>query len=735
MASFNKTQLFAIFHYLWVEGYKANGMTKKDGAGNSLGTDLYGWLVDNSWTPNYTARSNPFWRSAGNFSSANLTSWVVNPHKKNIKTLSLVGMDSMTADQYTQRCQPPHPSSTSGVTPVTGAGHGATGRNMKAANFNYNGWMIKNIQSILETGKPDPEWILKATAVGEGTASWPSQFTASSKTYTLGSKLDSTVVAPTTPAPPAAEPEEDEVLITESELDYVSPETEELTILGHAEDPVRDELDDFAHDAKLKNELRLSSPEWDKMEEGDGFYPYHNEIYIMLPAATSFENEQQVCPPLLFSIDTITDQMDVEYDATKLPEQEFDAAGNPLNAFQTRNILLSIDDGGNPIEWVTCDADGKVDDDALINILSRTGETVVPTSIEVRWSDPADKSRDYSIPIGVRITTKDDTITFTESGVEGWATYADAGETDENVLVYGQPVNGIQGMPTLLRQDNYEDTEDSTGLPITAIQQAQAKRLDFYLSGGRILFLENKPKMFASIDAYAKSVDTTHFLRPVERTFDKTLDVKKQYITFYDNLFPNGNTDLFTGRNVNTPADILQSEIVFPGDEVDLRPVTEDGIVCNNVPKAKRKYPRGLVSIEYDSKDLKAGREAEYDGKDIAILSQVKLTFSDDTSVLIPDMDGRFTAEDDMNEKLAGEVSNAADGFKAVYLHNGDWADKYAELELTRKNNRLSNQYNIKDEDGDVITKNIIIRSGKGNYYAIVSTDDGLVAYKISVSM
>jgi len=697
MVRVSDTAVDYILAYMWIQGAKAGSLRK-------IGPDIADYLISKGHT--FGGRAEKKLRTVP---SAGFSTAVASPWSSNAGWIkSTFGQDAYNIDAFFTLNLPTGRRIELGTSPMGSPG-GGKGRAWKPGNFNQTGWDIINIESIVNTNKPDPRWIeLLNNVVSSSGVSFASDFPVSNPRYEVGSGLmryagtppaisgAPTPVTGATPTPTATttEPEPEPVAEPEPVVETVSVSFDDfkdnisvddlsIFVVGGADTP-----------ATPTSERKISSKAF--ASNAGKFVVESGKIVITMrtPKAANLANDLEVS--------WVT--------ADKDPAKLFDMEGE---------MVTIVDDEGEEYEVpapptvkfiVDCDA-GEV-------FISVNGEMIQAVKDESSYSFNKCEVMVEEPAKGGKITS----LLLDGNPIE-------YGKKTGSIYDYGFPIRGVLGLPANCYADAYDASETAAGKDPTT--QMFAARGNFYALGGRLIQFGTPSSFdydFAQMDEKV--------LQPLALNFDTELDLDKQGI-FFTLLYQNALTDgsnLFPGFDINSTVDANMENLLFPNDVRNLRPKTEDNKVMLQKFRG-RKAGEGIEKIEIDSSNLQSSGELEIGGKKYTteVYSQVQVTFDGGDTMLIPDGDDRFRAIDNSDSEIMGTVSvDESTERPQIQIVSGDLDDIYESLELSRRSNRLSKRFNRTDSEGDIVNQTVMVKQGD-SYYLVMGVGTQTVVVELDM--
>ncbi|MHA1288383.1 MAG: hypothetical protein ACTSPB_13340 [Candidatus Thorarchaeota archaeon] len=697
MVRVSDTAVDYILAYFWLQGGKAGRIRK-------IGPDMADYLISKGHTFSPRAEKKLRTVPSASFSTSVSTPWTSNAGW----IAATFGESAYNIDAYYTRNLPTGRSIELGIDPMGSPG-GGKGRAWKATNFNQTGWDVINIESIVNTNKPDPRWIalLNNVAVSGG-ASFTADFPVTNPRYEIGSGLmryagtppaisgaptpTTGATPPPTPTTPAVEP------VVEPEPEPVV-ETVDVSFDDFKDNLSLDDLSVFVvngantptikpSDRKISSKAFVASAGKFSVESGQ------ISITMRTPDAAKLTNDLEVAwitgeqdPSKLFDMEgdmvTITDEEGEEYEVPAPPKVKF------IVDCDEKKVFISVN--GEMIQAIKDESEYAF------------------AKCEITVEEPAK---------GGKITS----VFLDGSPIE-------FGKKTGAIYDYGFPIRGVMGLPENCYADAYDATEVTAGKDPTT--QMFAARGKFYALGGRLIQF-GTPQSYT----YDMSQMDEKVLQPLALNFDTELDLDKQGI-FFTLLYQNALTDgsnLFPGFDINSTVDANMENLLFPNDVRNLRPKTEDNKVMLQKAGAMRRAGEGIEKIEIDSSNLQNTGELEIGGKTYTteVYSQVQVTFDGGDTMLIPDGDDRFRAIDNSDSEIMGTISvDESTERPQIQIISGDLDDIYESLEASRRSNRLSKRFN-RESKGEIVSQTGMVKQGD-SYYIIMGVGSQTVVVELDM--
>ena len=732
MPTLTEDQRHAILVYLNIEGFRAGAMT-------ALDNDIVDLLNDNGYTiPTYKTgpgAGNPMLGGNKQYSKH------VGNHFKDSNIQSWMGLaDEGEADNYTRNIVCSGASTGSSRSAKrNSAGDPLPARVLKPEHFDHNGMMARNLLSIASTGQPDPAWIAAAKKVAAG-ANYLSEFPANlGDTYALGSRgvhptMGATTPTPTpppapavtpTPAPPAPAPapapvtpvvEEEEEEVEETPEETVVEETVETkapvgtTYLGN-EDAIT--MNQPTSDPRPSGRS-LNDATWAARDASmGGMYPYDTSRAPLKIVFSQHPSNANLQPPVTAKnvvLDLFGDSEDVSV-------TEVDASPDMFIIIIDGNAFVSV--GGQQYVYGGNDLDVRVawkrGSDEITGVVVKDGSEEI-----IRISDRklmVLEDAPYEVEDGAAKTI----LRFADAPANFWVApevLYDVGDIDPLQVVYAGPA----------RNETY-----GIGAPSSARDDYNAALNELRDEGfGFGYYTPENVQIMGSLSVYENGLqDTTGDLREenywlsrvVADTTDQ-VDVSQTYIAvnLVFDMDTSTTTDLFNGG----PELVKMETLIFPGDEADLDPLM--------TPFADGKSVVGELDIDSEGlralmlKDINTSAPTpavDEDGNALGYddVSDVTLLFHNmatgtEAKINIPNPDDEFAAIDMLGQTLRGRV-------ESIELRGGDPAAAYQKQKAIRRQQRMSDAFNIRNGSKSDENATAAVAFSKGSKYYIVGRHDG----------
>jgi len=738
MPTLTEDQRHAILVYLNIEGFRAGAMT-------ALDNDIVDLLNDNGYTvPTYKTgpgAGNPMLGGNKQYSKH------VGNHFKDSNIQSWMGLaNEGEADNYTRNIVTPGAGTGSSRSAKrNSAGDPLPARVLKPEHFDHNGMMARNILSIASIGTPDAAWIAAAKKVAAG-ANYLSEFPANlGDTYALGSRgvhptMGSTTPTPTPPPAPAVTPTPTPAptpapapvtpVVEEEEIE----ETPEETVV---EETVQTKAPVGTTYLGNENALAMNQPTSDPRPSGrslndatwaardasmGGMYPYDTSRAPLKIVFSQHPSNANLQPPVTAKnvvLDLFGDSEDVSI-------TEVDASPDMFIIIVDGNAFVSV--GGQQYVF-----DG-IDD--------------TPLDVRVAWKRGSDEITGLVVKDGskelIRISDRKlmllDTQSYQDEDVAG-----DSEDGGKTILAYNDAPSNFWVAPEVLYDVSevdplkvvYAGPERSQtygiGSPSSARDDYNQSLNELRDNGfGFGYYSPENVQIMGSLSVYETGLkDTTGDLREenywlsrvVADTTDQ-VDVSQTYIAvnLVFDMDTSTTTDLFNGG----PELVKMETLIFPGDEADLDPLM--------TPFADGKSVVGELDIDSEGlralmlKDINTSAPTpavDEDGNALGYddVSDVTLLFHNmatgtEAKISIPNPDDEFAAIDMLGQTLRGRV-------ESIELRGGDPAAAYQKQKAIRRQQRMSDAFNIRNGSKSDENATAAVAFSKGSKYYIVGRHDG----------
>lgn len=696
-------QCMTIMGYLNTEGFSKKTLT-------ALDDEIVNFLAANGYTvPVYgkgRGANNPVIGGGSQYSAMMSAKKFWND--SNIQTfLGLNGEGE--ADNYTRNISAPPATNTgtSASTKVNSAGDPLPSRNLGPEYFDHNGMMARNILSIASTGSPDPTWISAAKNVAAGTnylSAFPAQL---GDTYVMGNNLIHPNLATATPTPTPTTPTPSSsggaaVPPVTSDDDDDEEDMEEMVEIEETPKPVADKR--FYPDQTQQPESKCLSPMFTgrslndatyaaRATNNNGFYPYDGTIKISLAE----DSQNDMLQPPVTSTNVV---LDLFADSST---QSTSADASPA---------VSID---------ICDGTFKV------NSLGELVSVEAYTSLEVRWIRGTEEIdalvvRNGSDEIFRMENNQIVDFNFMVNSFEGiWCApdlIADAGQINFPFIYFGPSRDSDYGITTVSSsKDDYNEALNelrdkgavfgyySTAVPASNIEVS----LESYLGG-----IEDLDGTFR---------EENYWLSRVVGDIDEELDISQTYLAV--NIIMSGdtgrNSDLFVGTG-----EMRQETLIFPGDEQELDLLLTPFINNETVMGTLGIDSEGLRQLMLSEIKTSAPQQVmddEGNPTGETLISDVSLIFenmmnNETLTINIPNPDDEFAAVDLLGTTIRGKV-------ESIELKQGDPAAAHEKQKLIRRQERMSDNWNVRNGSKTDQNATSTIAFEKGRKYYIVGRHDG----------
>lgn len=701
MPTMTEDQRHALLVYLNIEGFRAGAMSQLD-------NDIVDLLNDNGYTiPTYqtgAGSGNPMFGGNKQYSKH------VQTHFLNANIQNWMGLtDEAEADNYTRHVVArPAKTGDSKSAKRNSAGDPLPARVLKPEMFDHNGMMAKNILSIASTGMPDPAWIAAAKKVAAG-ANYLSEFPANlGDTYALGSRGVHPSMGATTPTPaPAPTPTPVAPVIPTSVVEEVVEEPAEVIeeVTAPAGTKYFDEILTPAPTTPVKTGRALNDATWAAREASmGGKYPYNVIKQPLIINLAQHPQNALLQPPVTAK----NIELDLFGDAEELTITEVDAS--PEAYFYVDDYEFGIHCGGGRVGYRLSD---EVD------------------SVEVVW----ERNTDNITGVVVKDTSGQTLIQVSQ----GMITSLLMQDATNSMVVMDEGTDGIWCSPELI----YDVSE----LDPLSIVYVGPKRTDSYgistVSSARddynealnnirdegygFAYYSPKVDIQGSLGVYEGGVtdfdstlrDENYWLSRVIADTSDAVDMSQTYIAvnLVFDMDTSTTTDLFNGGPEKTKMETL----IFPGDEQDLDLLTTPYANKETVLNLLKIDSEGLRALMLDNISTSTAMPAmDEDGTALgyslvtdANLNFVNISLSDTTSINLPNPDDEFAAVDLLGQTLRGRV-------ESIELRIGDAAGAYQKQKAIRRQQRMSDAFNIRNGSKSDENATAAVAFSKGSKYYIV---------------
>lgn len=716
MPTMSEDQRHALLVYLNIEGFRAGAMSQID-------NDIVDLLNDNGYSiPTYQSGA-----GTGNamFGGNKQYSKHVQTQFTNIGIQTWMGLTGEgEADNYTRHIvAPPANTGDSKSAKRNSAGDRLPARVLKPEFFDHNGMMGRNILSIAATGMPDPAWIAAAKKVAAG-ANYLSEFPANlGDTYALGSRGVHPSMGSTTPAPaPAAAPVPVVVptpvitpVVEDDELEEIEPDVVEVvtvtapagtTYLGDSASAPKSIPPTGKYGTPTITGRSLNDATWASRDGGmGGMYAYDTNKQPLKIIFKQHPNNSILQPPVTaknIKLDLFGNTEDISItEVDSSPDAEIIIEDGQLILRISPQAYLLGDDVTVKVVWErgTANITGVIVKDAggdeIIRIVKNTIVTLdLPTD---------------------GITEEDVIISFGDPPSNIWVApeiLYDVSELDPLQVVYmGKTRSNDYSISAISSaRDDYNEAlneirDNGFGFAYFSPEVAIEGSLGVYEGG--------------AIDFDGTSREENYWLSRIVVATSDVLDVSQTYIAV--NLIfdtdTSTTTDLFNGGSEKIKTETL----IFPGDE--------NGLDLLQTPFSKKKTVMDTIGI--DSSGLRAlmltdistsiaVAAVEDDGTSLgySIVTDSDLTFTnagsgDTEKIHIPNPDDEFAAVDLLGQTLRGRV-------ESMELYIGDPSAAYQKQKAIRRQQRMSEAFNIRNSSKSDENATAAIAFSQGNKYYIV---------------
>lgn len=703
MPTMTEDQRHALLVYLNIEGFRAGAMSQLD-------NDIVDLLNDNGYTiPTYqtgAGSGNPMFGGNKQYSKH------VQTHFLNANINNWMGLtDEAEADNYTRHVVArPAKTGDSKSAKRNSAGDPLPARVLKPEMFDHNGMMAKNILSIASTGMPDPAWIAAAKKVAAG-ANYLSEFPANlGDTYALGSRGVHPSMGATTPTPaPAPTPTPVAPVIPTSVVEEEVVVEEPAEVIEEVTAPAGtkyfDEILTPAPTTPVKTGRALNDATWAAREASmGGKYPYNVTKQPLIINLAQHPQNALLQPPVTAK----NIELDLFGDAEELTITEVDAS--PEAYFYVDDYEFGIHCGGGRVGYRLSD---EVD------------------SVEVVW----ERNTDNITGVVVKDTSGQTLIQVSQ----GMITSLLMQDAANSMVVMDEGTDGIWCSPELI----YDVSE----LDPLSIVYVGPKRTDSYgistVSSARddynealnnirdegygFAYYSPKVDIQGSLGVYEGGVtdfdstlrDENYWLSRVIADTSDAVDMSQTYIAvnLVFDMDTSTTTDLFNGGPEKTKMETL----IFPGDEQDLDLLTTPYANKETVLNLLKIDSEGLRALMLDNISTSTAMPAmDEDGTALgyslvtdANLNFVNISLSDTTSINLPNPDDEFAAVDLLGQTLRGRV-------ESIELRIGDAAGAYQKQKAIRRQQRMSDAFNIRNGSKSDENATAAVAFSKGSKYYIV---------------
>ena len=728
MPTLTEDNRHALLVYLNVEGFRAGAMTQLD-------NDIVDLLNDNGYSvPSYQTGA-----GAGNpmFGGNKQYSKHVQQHWNDSNIQNWMGLaDEQEADNYTRYIvAPPASTGSSRSAKRNGAGDPLPARVLKPEFFDHNGMMGRNILSIAATGMPDPAWIAAAKKVAAG-ANYLSEFPANLRdTYALGSRgVHPTMGAttptpppapaptpstptpaptpPPTPAPTATPVEEEEEVVEEVPAEVVVEEVAPRTgtLYFGDDDEIRlasGPLSDVVPTARSLNDAT-----WAGRDAYGGMYPYEGQLRVVLSQSPN----NAVLQPPVTAKNLVIDLFGGDEGAEVV---EVDASPEAYVDFTEGMIILTVDSKAFSIgfydrlevawERGTATVTGLVASNQGQESFRIAANKI--TSMETFSTPLAGDNENDPVPCVFAMGDVPNSFWVAPDVLY------DVSDVDGVETVYIGPVRddtyGIGG-PASARDDYNE-----------ALNRLRTLGYGFGYYSPEVTIqatLEGYEGGLADLDGTLR--EENYWLSRIVAATSDAVDVSQTYIAvnLVFDMDTSTTTDLFNGGPENTKMETL----IFPGDEQDLdlllTPYADEKTVMAELAIDSEGL-RALMLQDMSTSPAMPAVDEDGNALGYDLVSDVDLEFGNmatgtTTSIHIPNPDDEFAAVDLLGEILRGRV-------ESIELRTGDPSGAYQKQKAIRRQQRMSDAFNIRNGSKSDENATAAVAFSKGNKYYIVGRHNG----------
>ncbi len=708
MPTMTEDQRHALLVYLNIEGFRAGAMSQLD-------NDIVDLLNDNGYTiPTYqtgAGSGNPMFGGNKQYSKH------VQTHFLNANINNWMGLtDEAEADNYTRHVVArPAKTGDSKSAKRNSAGDPLPARVLKPEMFDHNGMMAKNILSIASTGMPDPAWIAAAKKVAAG-ANYLSEFPANlGDTYALGSRGVHPSMGATTPAPaptptpvvPAA-PASTPTPVVEEEVVVEEPAEviEEVTAPAGTKYFDGTNVGDVIVDP-VKTGRALNDATWAAREASmGGKYPYNVTKQPLIINLAQHPQNALLQPPVTAK----NIELDLFGDAEELTITEVDASPSAYFYVDDYQFGIHCGVGVGRMGYRLSDEVGSVEVVWERNTDNITGVIVKDTSGQTLIQ----VSQGMITSLLMQDATN--SMVVMDEGTDGiWCSpelIYDVSELDPLSIVYvGPKRTDSYGISTVSSaRDDYNE----------ALNNVRDESYGF-------AYYSPKVDIQGSLGVYEGGVtdfdstlrDENYWLSRVIADTSDAVDMSQTYIAvnLVFDMDTSTTTDLFNGGPEKTKMETL----IFPGDEQDLDLLTTPYANKETVLNLLKIDSEGLRALMLDNISTSTAMPAmDEDGTALgyslvtdANLNFVNISLSDTTSINLPNPDDEFAAVDLLGQTLRGRV-------ESIELRIGDAAGAYQKQKAIRRQQRMSDAFNIRNGSKSDENATAAVAFSKGSKYYIV---------------
>lgn len=707
MPTMTEDQRHALLVYLNIEGFRAGAMSQLD-------NDIVDLLNDNGYTiPTYqtgAGSGNPMFGGNKQYSKH------VQTHFTDLNINNWMGLtDEGEADNYTRHVVArPAKTGDSKSAKRNSAGDPLPARVLKPEMFDHNGMMAKNILSIASTGMPDPAWIAAAIKVAAG-ANYLSEFPANlGDTYALGSRGVHPSMGATTPAPapaptptpvvPAA-PASTPTPVVEEEVVVEEPAEviEEVTAPAGTKYFDGTNVGDVIVDP-VKTGRALNDATWAAREASmGGKYPYNATKQSLIINLAQHPQNALLQPPVTAK----NIELDLFGDSEELTITEVDAS--PKAYFFVQDDLFGIHCGQSDFFMLSDEVD----------------------SVEVVW----ERNTDNVTGVIVKDTSGQTLIQVSQ----GMITSLLMQDATNSMVVMDEGTDGIWCSPELIYDVSeldplsivYVGPKRTASYSISTVSSARDDYNEALNNlrdeGYGFAYYSPKVDIQGSLGVYEGGVpdfdstirDENYWLSRVISETSDVVDMSQTYIAvnlIFD-MDTSTTTDLFNGGPEKTKMETL----IFPGDEQDLNIMETPYSSKKNVIDSLKIDSEGLRALMLDNISTSTAMPAmDDDGTALgysivtdADLNFVNMATSKTLGIHIPNPDDEFAAVDLLGQILRGRV-------ESIELHVGDAAGAYQKQKAIRRQQRMSDAFNIRNGSKSDENATAAVAFSKGSKYYIV---------------